>query len=72
MVGEVRKRNMAESMTMRLNYIITLNHCRAQFQTKEKSMKRKVGLWIDHRKAIVVTVTDRGEEVGLIIWRAEK
>ena len=35
-------------------------------------MKRKVGLWIDHRKAIVVTVTDKGEEIGLIISRAEK
>ena len=30
-------------------------------------MRTKVGLWIDHRKAIVVTVTDKGEEVGLII-----
>jgi hypothetical protein len=35
-------------------------------------MKAKVGLWIDHRKAIVVTVTDKGEEMGLIISRAEK
>ena len=35
-------------------------------------MKTKVGLWIDHRKAIVVTVTDKGEEMGLIISRAEK
>ena len=30
-------------------------------------METKVGLWIDHRKAIVVTVTDKGEEMGLIV-----
>ncbi len=30
-------------------------------------MRTKVGLWIDHRKAIVVAVTDEGEEIGLII-----
>jgi hypothetical protein len=41
-------------------------------QTKEKSMKTRVGLWIDHRKAIIVTVTDKGEEMGLIISRVEK
>ena len=35
-------------------------------------MKREVGLWIDHRKATVVTVTDKGEEIGLIISRVEK
>ena len=35
-------------------------------------MKTKVGLWIDHRKAIIVTVTDKGEEIGLIISRVEK
>jgi len=32
----------------------------------------KVGLWIDHRKAIIVAVTDKGEEIGLIISKAEK
>ncbi len=32
----------------------------------------KVGLWIDHRKAIVVAVTDKGEERGLIISAIEK
>jgi len=26
-----------------------------------------VGLWIDHRKAIIVTVTEKGEEIGLTI-----
>jgi hypothetical protein len=35
-------------------------------------MKTEVGLWIDHRKAIVVAVTDKGEETGLIISKAEK
>jgi hypothetical protein len=35
-------------------------------------MKTNVGLWIDHRKAIVVTVTDKGEELELIISRAER
>ena len=30
-------------------------------------MRTKVGLWIDHRKAIVVTVTDKGEEIALTI-----
>jgi len=28
-------------------------------------MKKKVCLWIDQRKAMVVSVTDRGEEMGL-------
>jgi hypothetical protein len=35
-------------------------------------MKTKVGLWIDHRKAIVVAVTDQGEEIRLIISKAER
>ena len=35
-------------------------------------MRKKVGLWIDHRKAIVVAVTDKGEEIGLIISKVEK
>jgi hypothetical protein len=35
-------------------------------------MKKYVGLWIDHRKARVVAVTDRGEEVGLIISKVER
>jgi hypothetical protein len=40
--------------------------------TKENSMRTKVGLWIDHRKAIVVVVTDKGEEIGLVISAVEK
>jgi hypothetical protein len=39
---------------------------------KENSMRTKVGLWIDHRKAIVVTVTDKGDETRLVISAVEK
>ncbi len=35
-------------------------------------MKTKVGLWIDHKKAVVVAVTDQGEEIGLVISNVEK
>jgi hypothetical protein len=35
-------------------------------------MRTKVGLWIDHRKAIIVAVTDQGEEIGLIVSKVEK
>jgi hypothetical protein len=35
-------------------------------------MGTKVGLWIDHRKAMIVAVTDQGEEARLIISKAEK
>jgi hypothetical protein len=35
-------------------------------------MKAKAGLWIDHRKATIVTVTDQGEEMGLIVSKVEK
>jgi len=35
-------------------------------------MSTKVGLWIDHRKAIIVAITDEGEELELIISRVEK
>jgi hypothetical protein len=41
-------------------------------QAKENSMRTKVGLWIDHRKAIVVAVTDKGEEITLVISALEK
>ena len=37
-----------------------------------KSMKTAVGLWIDHRKAIVVAITGKGEEMGVVISKAEK
>jgi hypothetical protein len=35
-------------------------------------MRTKTGLWIDHRKAIVVAVTDKGEETRLIISKVDK
>ena len=35
-------------------------------------MGTKVGLWIDHRQAMIVAVTDKGEEARLIISRVEK
>ena len=35
-------------------------------------MKSEVGLWIDHRKAIVVAVTDTGEEIALVVSKVEK
>ena len=35
-------------------------------------MNREVGLWIDHRKAVVVTVTDEGEETRLIRSSVER
>jgi len=35
-------------------------------------MKKEIGLWIDHRKAVVVTVSDEGEEVKEITSQMEK
>jgi hypothetical protein len=35
-------------------------------------MGTKVGLWIDHKQAIIVTVTEKGEEIRLIISEVEK
>jgi hypothetical protein len=35
-------------------------------------MKKTAGLWIDHRKAVVVVVTDKGEEVKQISSSVEK
>lgn len=35
-------------------------------------MITKVGLWIDHRRAIVVTVSDEGDETKLVISAVEK
>ena len=35
-------------------------------------MKKAAGLWIDHRKAVIVVVTDKGEEIELIISKVEK
>lgn len=35
-------------------------------------MKTKVGLWLDRRKAVIVVLTDQGEETKLIISKVEK
>lgn len=35
-------------------------------------MKRSVGVWIDHRRAIIVTLTDQGEETRLVISHVNK
>jgi hypothetical protein len=35
-------------------------------------MNKQAGLWIDHRKAIVVLITDEGEEVKKITSNMEK
>jgi hypothetical protein len=35
-------------------------------------MKTKVGLWIDHKKAMIVAITDQGEELKLIVSKVEK
>lgn len=34
--------------------------------------KNKVGLWIDHRKAVVVSITEKGEEIKEIESDVEK
>ena len=35
-------------------------------------MKTMAGLWIDHKKAVIVVITDKGEEIKLIISKVEK
>jgi hypothetical protein len=35
-------------------------------------MKKEIGLWIDHRKAVIVIVSDKGEEVMEITSHMEK
>jgi hypothetical protein len=35
-------------------------------------VRTAAGLWIDHRKAVIVVVTDAGEETRLVISRVEK
>ncbi len=37
-----------------------------------KNMKKNVGLWIDHRKAVIVAVSGKGEETSVIESKAEK
>jgi hypothetical protein len=35
-------------------------------------MKKEAGLWIDHRKAVIVIITDKGEETKEITSNIEK
>jgi uncharacterized ferredoxin-like protein len=35
-------------------------------------MKKRVGLWIDHRRAVVVTLTEQGEDIRQISSGMEK
>lgn len=35
-------------------------------------MRTRVGLWIDHRKATIVAISDDSEEIGLIISKVEQ
>lgn len=35
-------------------------------------MGREVGVWIDHRKAMIASITDQGEEMALVISKAER
>jgi hypothetical protein len=35
-------------------------------------MKKKTGLWIDHREAVIVKLTDKGEQITRIKSDAEK
>ena len=35
-------------------------------------MKKTAGLWIDHRKAVIVVVSDKGEETKVIESKVEK
>lgn len=35
-------------------------------------MKSNVGVWIDHKQATIVAVTDKGEKIGLIVSGVEK
>jgi hypothetical protein len=39
---------------------------------KENMMTTKAGLWIDHRKAIIVAITDKGVETSLTVSGAER
>jgi hypothetical protein len=35
-------------------------------------MKNKVGLWIDHKKAVIVTITDKGQDIKEIQSNVER
>jgi hypothetical protein len=33
---------------------------------------KNTGLWIDHKKAVIVTITDQGEEMKQLLSNAER
>ena len=35
-------------------------------------MKKQAGLWVDHRKAVIVLITEEGEEIKTIPYKMEK
>ena len=39
---------------------------------KGQPMKKEVGLWIDHKKAVIVTFTDKGQEIKQIGGHLER
>jgi hypothetical protein len=39
---------------------------------KESIVKKKIGLWIDNREAVIVELTDKGEQITRIKSDAEK
>jgi hypothetical protein len=39
---------------------------------KESFVKKKIGLWIDHREAVIVVLTDKDEKITRINSDAEK
>jgi hypothetical protein len=39
---------------------------------KESSVKKQAGLWIDHKKAVIVTFTDKGPEIKHISGHLER
>ncbi|MGD0572619.1 MAG: hypothetical protein ABSB11_06320 [Sedimentisphaerales bacterium] len=41
-------------------------------ETKGNFAKRQVGLWIDHKKAVIVTITDKGQEIKQISGQLER
>ena len=52
---------------MKLREVMTQN-----VEVAELMMKRQVGLWIDHRQAVIVTVANEGEEIKRITSNMEK
>jgi hypothetical protein len=39
---------------------------------KENIVKKEIGLWLDHRKAVIVIIKDEGEEIRKITSNMEK